>query len=57
VVAGNNGQGYSAVVDARLVDATPSATALWSTARAHLVTLFTALDDVEVVLREKPCSG
>ena len=57
MVAGNNGQGYSAVVDARLVDATPSATALWSTARAHLVTLFTALDDVEVVLREKTLLG
>lgn len=57
MVAGNNGQGYSAVVDGRLVDAAPSATALWSTARAHLVTLFAALDDVEVVLREKTLLG
>jgi len=40
-------------VDGRLIDATPSATALWSTAREHLVTLFASVDDVEVLLREK----
>src|SRR5438093_8724982 len=57
MVAGHVRQGYSALVDRRLIDATPSATALWSTAREHLVTLFAAVDDVEVVLREKTLLG
>ena len=50
-MAGQVRQGYSALVGGQLIDATPSATALWSTARAHLVTLFTLLDDVEVLFR------
>ena len=41
----------------QLIDATPSAAALWSTARAHLVTLFALLDDVEVLLRERTLLG
>src|SRR2546428_11999770 len=49
VVAGHDCQGYSALVEGKLVDATPSATALWSTARTQLVALFARLDDVEVL--------
>src|SRR2546422_7448679 len=57
MVAGHVRQGYSALVDVPLVDATPSVSALWSTARAHLVSLFASLDDVEVLLREKTLLG
>src|SRR6266480_2387388 len=57
MVAGHVRQGYSALVDRRLIDATPSTTALWSTAREHLVSLFASLGDVEVLLREKTLPG
>src|SRR5439155_485806 len=35
----------------QLIDASPSAPARWSTARAHLVTLFSLLDAVDVLFR------
>jgi len=44
-------------VGVHLVDSTPSATVLWSAARAQLAALFAGLDDVEMLLRERTLLG